>query len=347
MTPLNLPPTQGLYRTTVAGAGRSLSDAFDCLEGGSFTARTRRYLSDDSWTTRVSLPPEEGQGYWELTRIRDDLFIILSNFRYGGARVEWVPGDGLLQFNFKLSGDLTYGVELPGPLRFNRPALHLWRQPEGVDMQEWTAPGAFERMVTVCLRPDYLARRFLSGTAAPPRLQTFLGEATRDIAYWELPFTAQMLDLTTKLLKNTYQGSLYVRYKESLAQQLLCDALTLCAHPARSHSSYGERHHRAVELAKRELSEQLADPPIIRTLARRVALPEKALREAFRSIQGESLHDFGLRCRMQRALKRLSEEGAAVDQVATEVGYAHPTSFAHAFFGYFGMRPRDIKLRRN
>jgi AraC-like DNA-binding protein len=324
-----------------------LTDAFTCLEEGSFTQRTQRFLSDDCWTTRVSLAPDEGEGYWELTRIRDDVLIILSNFRYARARFEWVPGDGLLQFNFKLSGDLTYGVQLPGPLRFNRPALHLWRQPPGIDMQEWTAPGAFERMVTICLRPEYLTRRFLNGSCTlEPWFQAFLQEAGPRIDYCQLPFTAQTLDITTRLLRNSYRGSLYVRYKESLAQQLLCNALATCTYPDMPSRTYGERHLRAVRAARTLLSEQLADPPTAPELARLVGLPEKVLTQAFRSIHGESMHEFSLRCRMHRALKLLSEEGVSVDRVSAEVGYAHPSSFAFAFSNFFGMRPKDLKLRR-
>lgn len=112
----------GLWRTTIAGAGRSLAEAFDALENPHPGSAWQRFSSGDACTTRIELAPEEGEGYWELTRIRSDLFIMLSNFRFNRARIETVPGDGLVQFNFKLSGDLTYGVNLPGPLRFTRPA---------------------------------------------------------------------------------------------------------------------------------------------------------------------------------------------------------------------------------
>jgi AraC-like DNA-binding protein len=338
---------EGLYRTTVAGPGRSLTDAFASLEDGGAPVRSQRFYTEDSWTTRVGLSPEEGEGYWELTRIRSDLYIILSNFKYKNARVEGVPGDGLLQFNFKVSGDLTYGVRLPGPLRFNRPALHLWRQPEGIDMQEWTAPSAFERMVTICTRPEYLLRHFLSGGAeSAPRLQTFLTAPQPKIDYCELPLTAQMLDVTVKLLKNPYQGSLYVRYKESLAQQLLCGAIGLCSSPEPPPREYSDRQLRALKTARTLLTERLSSPPTVQEVARIVGLPQKVLTEAFRSVYGETVGDFSLRCRMQHALTLLRDDGASVDDVSAEAGYAHPTSFASAFLRHFGLRPSDVKRRR-
>src|SRR5262249_23262292 len=149
--------------------------------------------------------PEEGEGFWELTQIRDDLFIIVGNFAYKHQRHELVPGDGLVQFNFQLSGDMTYAISRPGQLRFNRPAVHLWRQPLGVDMREWTAPSAHERIVTVAVRPEFLLSHCLMpSVAVPPRLRPFVCDRSGGSGadYCQLPLTAQMLDTTTKLIEN-------------------------------------------------------------------------------------------------------------------------------------------------
>src|SRR2546422_4670621 len=118
-------PQPGLYRAVIAGPGRSLSDAFANLERSRNVSRVLRHEARDLLSARVTLTPEEGSGYFELTRIRNDLYVILSDFIYKDPRFEFVPGDGLVQFNFKLSGDLSYGVSRPGPLRFNRPSLHV------------------------------------------------------------------------------------------------------------------------------------------------------------------------------------------------------------------------------
>jgi AraC-like DNA-binding protein len=342
--PEDVLPGEGLYRTTVAGPGRSLKDAFERLRSGAPAENWSRHATEDSSTTRVELSPSEGEGYWELTQIREDYYVVLSNFKYKTARFEFVPGDGLVQFNFKVSGDLTYGVRLPGPLRFNRPALHLWRQPVGVDMREWTAPSAMERMVTVVMEPEYLRRHFLAGVKElPARLESFMTNTRRSIDYCELPLTAQMLDLTVKLLNNPFEGALYVRYKEAVVQQLLCSAIGLCALPAASAHTYNERQLKALRTARTMLVERLSSPPTTRDIARSVGLPQKTLTAAFRTIYGETVYDFGLRCRMQHALKLLRDDGVTVDDTSSEVGYAHPTSFATAFFKYFGMRPREVK----
>jgi AraC-like DNA-binding protein len=334
----------GLYRTALAGAGASLADAFRNLEHSPQVERVLRHSKRDLLSARVALTPEEGHGYWELTSIRGALYIVLSNFSYKQARVECVPGDGLLQFNFRVSGDMTYGVSDPRPLRFTRPSLHLWRQPPGIDMHEWTAPSAHERTVTVNLRPEFLIEHVLSSSAdVPPLLERFVREPRSTIDFWQGPLTAQMLDITTRLIDNPYSGALYVIYKEALALELLCATLDhlrrFSAEPTRQ---YSERELGSLSTARRLLMEQLDCPSSLRTLARAVGLAERTLTQGFKGLYGETVFDFSLRCRMQHALKLLQEHWS-VDRVAEATGYSHPTSFATAFRRHFGLRPIDLK----
>ena len=57
-----------------------------------------RHPSRKLFGARVKLPPEEGEGYWDLTQIGDDVCVITENFVYKDPRIELVPGDGLVQF---------------------------------------------------------------------------------------------------------------------------------------------------------------------------------------------------------------------------------------------------------
>ena len=341
-------PPQGLYRTTLAGPGRSLADAFANLERSPQVERLLRHPARDLLSARVTLTPEEGQGYWELTRIRNDLYIILSNFSYKNPRFEFVPGDGLVQFNFKVSGDLNYGVSRPGPLRFNRPSLHVWRQPQGIDMREWTAPSAYERTVSISVRPDFLVEHFLSSSGAvPPRLQGFVSPPGSQIDYCQLPLTAQMMDITTKLIDNPYSGTLYLIYVEALTLELLCAAVgNFWSLPEQPTEEYSERELHALSTARQLLMERLSSAPTLRQVSRSVGLGEKALTRGFKTVYGETLFDFSLRCRMQYAMTLLRDRHWSVDRVSEAIGYSHSTTFATAFRRHFGMRPIDAKRRK-
>jgi AraC-like DNA-binding protein len=50
---------------------------------------------------------------------------------------------------------------------------------------------------------------------------------------------------------------------------------------------------------------------------------------------------------MQYALTLLRDRHWSVDRVSEATGYAHPTSFATAFRRHFGMRPIEVRRRRN
>src|SRR5579862_7208597 len=126
----------GLFRTVLAGPGHTLLEAFANLERAPQVERLFRHVKRDLLGARVTLTPQEGQGYWELTRIRDDIYIIVENYAYKDPRVERLPGDGLVQFNFKVSGDMTVAVSRTEPLRLNRPSLFVWSQPTGMESSE-------------------------------------------------------------------------------------------------------------------------------------------------------------------------------------------------------------------
>src|SRR6266853_44487 len=118
----------GLLRTILAGPGHTLGDVFANLELAPQVERVVRHAKRDLLGARVTLAPGEGEGYWELTRIRHDFYVVVWNFVYKNPRFELVPGDGLIQFNFRVTGDLTLAVSRAQPLRFNRPSLLVWAQ---------------------------------------------------------------------------------------------------------------------------------------------------------------------------------------------------------------------------
>ena len=341
--------TGGLFRAVLAGPGHSLADAFANLERAPFVERVWRHPKRDLLGARVALPPAEGEGYWEFTRVRDELFVIVENFAYKDPRIELVPGDGLVQFNFRLSGDLTLAVSRTEPLRLNRPALFVWNQAQGADIQEWTAPSARERVVAISVRPEFLADHFLaSAVDIPQQLQPFVGGTRAKINYCQLRLTAQMFELATKLVDNPYVGALGLVNIEAIAMELLCCAVagfsTLSVKP---NEQYSERELRCLHSARRYLMRQYAPAPTIRQVARAAGVNETTLKEGFKTVFGERVFEYSVRCRMQHALMLLREQHLPVARVAEAIGYRHQTSFATAFLRHFGMRPKDVRRTKS
>jgi AraC-like DNA-binding protein len=333
----------GLIRGRV-GPGATLTDVFAVLEADSSDVTVMRHPVRNLRGARIGLDPADGSGYYDLTRIGSDVFVIVGNFAYKSPRVELIPGDGRIQFYFKLSGDLTLGVSRTEPLRLNRPSLLVYKQPTGVDLQEWTAPSALERCVAITFSPEYLTENFLtSRSGALPEL-ALAGRHAEQFKYMRRPLTASMFELASKLVNNPYEGHLRLVYIEAVTLELLCAAVhgfsSLAGAPD---EEYNDRDLRCLHVARDFLMRQFSPAPTIRKAARAAGMNETALKQGFKAVFGETLFEFSVRCRMQHALKLLRERSLPVARIAESVGYSHQTSFATAFRRHFGMSPRDVR----
>jgi AraC-like DNA-binding protein len=335
----------GLFRTILAGAGRTLADAFANLEHAPEVERMTRHPNRGLFGARITVPPDEGEGYWDLTRIREDVYVVVANYAYKELRVELVPGDGLVQFNFKLSGDMSLAVSRTEPLRWNRPSMLVWAQPTGIDISEWTAASARERYIMLSMRPEYLAEHFLTSSVdAPQQLQAFVANKREKIIYVQRSLSTQAFDVTTRLINNPFTGKLGLVYTEALALELLCCAVQSFHSAADGPTEqYTERELKCLHAAREILTRQFAPPPSVGQLARRVGMAKPALARGFKAVFGETIVDFSQACRMRHAMGLMRDRSRSVAQVSEAVGYAHPTSFTTAFRRHFGMRPIDAR----
>jgi hypothetical protein len=122
---MDLLPSQGALNTQQC---RTLADLFASLtrlgQLGAVTHHPQRSLAH----VRILLPPEEGEGYWEMARIGADVYVIVSNCTYLSSQEDFSPGDGLIYFTFRISGDAVIGVGSTAPLRWNSPCLLAHRR---------------------------------------------------------------------------------------------------------------------------------------------------------------------------------------------------------------------------
>jgi AraC-like DNA-binding protein len=336
----------GLFRAILGGPGATLADAFSTLDR---TAGITRHPVRNLLGTRIMLRPEEGEGYYDLTRIGTDVYVIALNFTYKDPRVELIPGDGLIQFYFKLSGDLTLEVSRTEPLRLNRPSLLVYNHPTGIELKEWMAPSAHERCIAITLSSRFLLDNFLSqDEAASPQLRALAEGKPAQFQYVQLRLSSQMFELATKVVDNPYSGVLRLVHTEALTLDLLCAAVHGFSNLGEAPSEqYSERDLSCLETAREILLTHMAPVPTIRKVARSVGMNETSLKHGFKAVFGETLFDFSVRCRMQHALTLLREGRIPVARVAESVGYAHQTTFATAFRRHFGVSPRAMRPPRH
>ena len=342
------PERGGLFRAFLAGPSGTLGDAFANLERTPGVQVIARHPRRNLLAARIDFPPQEGDGYWELTRLGDDVYVVVANVSYKSSRRELVPGDGMIQFYFKLSGDLTLAVSQTEPLRLNRPSLLVYFQPVGFDMHEWSAPRVPERSVTINVRTDYLLENFMASPGqAPPQLGALLSGSPREFNYCQLALNSRMFELAARLVDGPYTGVLALVHTEALILELLCAAVAEFGAMATAPiEQFSEHDLRCLHAARGLLLKQFAPAPTIRQVARAAGMSETSLKRGFKSLFGETIFDFSVRCRMQHALTLLRERRMAVARVAEAVGYSHQTSFATAFHRHFGVRPKDARGQR-
>lgn len=99
-----------------------------------------------------------------------------------------------------------------------------------------------------------------------------------------------------------------------------------------------------VHAAAAMLDRDIAEPPSLADLARKVGLSETSLKRAFRQEFGTTAFGHLRRRRMERARALLDTGRATVVEASLMVGYCNPSHFAAAFRREFGVNPKSYQL---
>jgi AraC-like DNA-binding protein len=97
----------------------------------------------------------------------------------------------------------------------------------------------------------------------------------------------------------------------------------------------------------RQAIESGSDAPVrLAEAARAACLSEFHFQRLFKQVFTETPHEYGVRLRLERAARLLSETGLPVTQVCLETGFQSPASFSLLFRRRFGVAPREIRKNR-
>ena len=108
---------------------------------------------------------------------------------------------------------------------------------------------------------------------------------------------------------------------------------------------YKRQNHERVERVIAILRENLASPPTLTDIGRRVGCSHFYLSRIFSQEMGRGIFQHLRALRMERAAQLLRERRMNVTQVALEVGYTSPSHFSTAFHETFGCCPGLYPLR--
>ncbi len=97
-----------------------------------------------------------------------------------------------------------------------------------------------------------------------------------------------------------------------------------------------------IKQAKDIIVAEMASPPSLDELSKKVGLNTKKLKMGFKDLYGMPVFTFLFNYKMERAKKLLSQNGNNVNEVAMQVGYSTSSHFIVAFKKKFGITPKQF-----
>jgi len=178
-------------------------------------------------------------------------------------------------------------------------------------------------------------RAMLHGQQLPQQIQGFL-DGRFDPLSGEIRMSAALRRMALQVRTNPYQGAMQALYIEGKAFEMLAEALTEFSGQSDTVGRTLSRDRRCGLAARDILMADLANPPRIEDLARQVGLSQRRLNEVFLDLFGVSPFGCLTQWRLDEARLLLARGDQSVKQVAHMMGYAHVSSFSHAFKRRFG-----------
>ena len=177
------------------------------------------------------------------------------------------------------------------------------------------------------------------------RAEEFLQHEDRHYAHF---FASSYATRTlTDILTCRYAGQLRYEYMRLKVLELLCNIEQICedaeADLSGSIYKFTKFDQRAIEKTRRIIEADYKSKLLEDDIARDVGLSRARLRTFFESKYGQTIHDFIVHLRVNKALELLEHTDMAVNEIAAKVGYSDPSGFRLAFKKIVGVSPRDSR----
>lgn len=247
--------THSLWPSSVAARGYFYSGMVDVgLEPVDFVAglaqvaplaHIERHGPGGVVHAEVSLDPSDGEGYFRLTRIGRELMVIVENYSLIEPRVDLIRDGGLVELDFRLSGDVMRAPSQSRALHINRPGLFVTAHPPDSVSTRLTASSSTERGITLVVTPRFLEYEFLKpcGLHDSALRKLIATPFSRGLSY-RTPLSAVMFETVTHFLASKYGGRLSHKYTEGVALELLCAAVSELSSVTGQQKSPGARTRR-------------------------------------------------------------------------------------------------------
>lgn len=304
-------------------------------------------VCDPMLARRIVVDTESVSGTCEFACLEPGLYLSLLDLNLSSRYHSRVVGEDLLEFNFRLSGDVSLNGEW-GQITIDRPSTLIWYQPEGLD-DVWEELGTdsapVERSVTLYCERWWIQRLIDSSPGVSESLGEIISGGRRQPGYRIVDNQPTCIDAINSLFSNGESGPLRLFFLKAKGYELLASVLRSLAPVDAAAGRYFTRRDRDnIAQAKAILEAEFAAPPPVARLARRVGVNETKLNMGLRQLHGHTAQQIVRRRRLERACELLRTTDLPVSEVGFTVGYAHHSTFTAAFVERFGVSPKRFSL---
>lgn len=180
----------------------------------------------------------------------------------------------------------------------------------------------------------------LQGQRLPASIERFIG-GRLDPMVATMRTTPRMRSIVEQVQHNPYQGAMATLYAEGKAYEILAESLSTLPDGDGAADPPSSARRRALN-ARDIMTANLTNPPRIADVARLLDVSQRQLDHMFKDVFGASPLQCLTRWRLEEARALLARGGLSVKQVAYMMGYAHVSSFSHAYARQFGETPSTL-----
>ena len=340
---------------------------------------SRLFHSDPSDQILV-YPSHVGQGYRQKIQLQEDLTLVIMDYVLNRDVVFDVPGENAcIKFEFSLvDASARYsefvpiiGFRMLGAAHtrrrvfelevvFKRASMltyvqaYLERLPtqtqqivEGTVKSLWRFQGGFRGLDTAEIMSRLVA--YATKGTLTSYADLTLGHLLSDALYAEIvdlqyanrqPITPAMETVMGQILSCPYYGATRRRYLERKALELVALRLQAIAHPRLNKTDLN-----CIYQAASILRSQIANPPPVEALARKVGTNRLKLNQGFHEVYGTTPFSYLRDCRIGQARRLLMTSEMSVERIAAAVGYSSRNHFAKAFRRQVGLNPKAFQMQ--
>ncbi len=156
-------------------------------------------------------------------------------------------------------------------------------------------------------------------------------------------FSIALLSIYKSIITCTYEGQAKALFLEAKSLELMALYIAALAQPKQNYVYCKSEYDRErLFFAKAYLSEHYYLAPTIVELARIAGINEYKLKNGFKELFGDTIHNYVNNYRLDMALQMLSTSGKKANQLAFDLGFSSLQHFSKSFRKKFGYPPNQV-----